>query len=216
MGYSLSWLAVSGKPQRAVYDELGFRPTGEREEIPEADLTGATLPNGWCLIVSNRSGQVASDAAMERLSSSGCELVTCFVEEHVMFSSATGWKDGRKSWSIIHDAQRGIQHLETAGELPPAYGSIRDRLFARQAEENLRKAGLRRPLFPRKVLAIEEMGCDYIFEIPIEVARELTGYQHDRDIPEMTGEPFEVLIGAVPKASTPPPKPSFWKRVFGR
>ena len=134
MGYSLSWLAVRGKPPQAVRDELGFRLTGEREEIPEADLTGAEMPNGWYLIVSNRNEQVASDTAMQRLSSSGCELVTCFVEEHVMFSSASNWKDGRKSWSVIHDAQRGIDHLETEGELPASYSSIRDRLFAKQKE----------------------------------------------------------------------------------
>ena len=215
MGYSLSWLAVKGKPQMEVHDELGLRPTGEREEIPESDLTGAELPNGWCLIVSNRREQVASDAAMQRLASSGCELVTCFVEEHVMVSSATGWKDGRKSWSIIHDSQRGVEHLETTGELPASYSSVRDRLFTKQKEANIRKAGTRRPLIPRKVVASEEMGCDYIFDIPVQVAHELTGYRHDRDIPEMTGKPFHVLVDAVQKDSMPPPKPSFWKRFFG-
>ena len=215
MGYSLSWLAVRGKSPQAIRDELGFRPTGEREETAEADLTAAEMPNGWYLIVSNRSTQVASDAALQRLSSSGCELVTCFVEEHVMFSSATSWKDGRKSWSVTHDAQHGIEHLETEGELPTLCSSIRDRLFTKQKEENIRKAGVRRTLFPRRVVSIGEMRCDYIFEIPVEIARELTGYQHDRDIPEMTGKPFEVLIGAVPKDSTPPHKPSLWNRLFG-
>src|SRR5205814_5468844 len=146
MGYSLSWLAVRGKSPQVVRDELGFRPTGEREEFPESKLSAVEMPNGWYLIVSQRSELVASDAAMQRLSSSGGELVTCFVEEHVMFSSATGWKDGSKSWSIIHDAQRGIEHLETAGELPASYGSIRDRLFTKQKEENIRKAGIRRSL----------------------------------------------------------------------
>jgi hypothetical protein len=103
MGYSLSWLAVKGKPPQAVRDQLGFRLTGEREEIPEADLSGVQMPTGWYLIVSNRSEQVASEAAMRSLSS-GSELVTCFVEEHVMASSATGWKDGRKIWSVVHNA----------------------------------------------------------------------------------------------------------------
>jgi len=51
MGYSLSWLAVRGKPPEVVQGELGFRPTGEREEIPEADLSGVELPNSWYLIV---------------------------------------------------------------------------------------------------------------------------------------------------------------------
>jgi len=88
MGYSLSWLAVKGKLPQAIRDELSFRMTDEREEIPESDLTAVEMPSGWYLIVSNHSEQVVSDAAMQRLSSSGRELVTCFVEEHVMVSRA--------------------------------------------------------------------------------------------------------------------------------
>ena len=214
MGYSLSWLAIKGKAPQAVLDELGFRATGERQEIPEAPLSAATMPNGWCLIVSDHTEQVASDSVLEHLTA-GCEAVTCFVEEHVMCSSATGWKDGRRCWRVNHDAQRGLEHLETEGELPASFNSIRDRLFSRQKEENLRKAGIRRPLFPRKALSIDEMGCDYIFEIPVEVAREITGYRHDRDVPGSDGQPFEVLIGAAPDKSAPQQKPSLWKRWFG-
>src|SRR6266496_4505662 len=99
MGYSLSWLAVRGKSPEAVRHELGFRPTGEREEFPESDLSAIEMPNGWYLIVSQRSELVASDASIARLPSSAGEVVTCFVEEHVMFSSATRWKDGCKTWS---------------------------------------------------------------------------------------------------------------------
>jgi hypothetical protein len=60
------------------------------------------------------------------------------------------------------------------------------------------------------------MGCDYVFDIPVEVAREVTGYRYDRDIPGLTGEPFVVLNGRVPKQSAPQPERSIWKRWFGR
>jgi hypothetical protein len=217
MGYSLSWLAIKGKAPRAVLDELGFRPTGERLEFPEAPLSAATIPNGWYLIVSDHTEYVASDSVLEHLTAD-CEAVTCYVEEHVMFSGATGWKNGRRCWSVNHDAQRNIEHLETEGELPASFNSIRDRLFSKQKEENIRKAGIRRPWFRRRALSFSEMACDYIFGIPVEVAREVTGYQHDRDIPgfriPLTGRPFEVLIGAAPKESAPQQKPSFWKRLF--
>lgn len=213
MGYSLSWLAIKGKTPQAVLSELGFRATGERQEFPEASLSAAEMPTGWYLIVSDHTEHVASDAALEHLTAD-CEAVTCFVEEHVMFSGAAGWKAGRRCWSVNHDAQEGIEHLETEGELPAPFSSIRDRLFSKQKEENIRTAGLRRRRFPRKAVSIDEMGCDYIFDIPIEVARELTGYQHDRDIPGLTGSPFEVLAGAVPKESAPGQKLSSWKRLF--
>jgi hypothetical protein len=74
---------VKGKPPQAVRDEFSFRMTKKREEIPESDLSAVEMPSRWYLIVSNHTEQVVSDAAMRRLASSGCELITCFVEEHV-------------------------------------------------------------------------------------------------------------------------------------
>jgi hypothetical protein len=51
MGYSLSWLAVRGKPPQTVRDELQFRPTGGRETSPESGLSAVEMPNGWYVIV---------------------------------------------------------------------------------------------------------------------------------------------------------------------
>lgn len=187
MGYSLSWLAVKGKSPQAIRDELSFGTTGAREEIPESDLTAVEMPNGWFLIVANRTGQVASDAAMRQLSSSGNELVTCFVEEHVMVSSATGWKDGQLRWSVTHDAQQGLEHLDVQGEPPPEFAGIRAQKLAEQAAD--------------------DGAADWLFEIPVETARSVVGYRHDADVPGLSGEVFEVLVR--------PQKPSFFKRLFG-
>jgi hypothetical protein len=57
MGYSLSWLAIKGKSPQAVRDELGFHPTGKREEFPESELSACEMPNGWYLIVSDHTEQ---------------------------------------------------------------------------------------------------------------------------------------------------------------
>lgn len=51
MGFSLSWLAVRGKVPHAVRDELGVRPTGHRQEVPDSPVVGAESPAGWYLIV---------------------------------------------------------------------------------------------------------------------------------------------------------------------
>jgi hypothetical protein len=171
MGYSLSWLAVKGKAPQAARDELRFHPTGKWQEIPAADLSAVEMPNGWYLIVSNHSDQVGSDAALQRLSSSGCELVTCFIEEHVMVSKATGWKDGRRIWLVMHDAQINLQHLDIQGEPPQGFAAIREKLLAMQTPQS----------------------CDYIFDVPVETARSIIGYRHDQDVPGLSGEVFEVL-----------------------
>jgi hypothetical protein len=197
MGYSLSWLAVKGKPAHLVRTELGFRPTGEREEFAEAEISSVETPTGWYIIISNHTGQVASDEVMQKLSSSGCELVTCFVEEHVMMSGATGWKDGRMKWSVDHDCQKGERHLDVQGEPTPEFPAIRDAWFAKTDPE-----------------------VDYIFEIPVETAKSITGYRHDENIPGLSGDVFEVLERvSEQKASlqeSSPEKRSVFRRFFGR
>ena len=131
-----------------------------------------------------------------------------------MFSSASGWKDGRNCWSITHNAQQGIEHLEAGGELPEAFEAIRNEMLTKQKEENVRMAGIRRPLFRPRSVRFSEMSVDYVFEIPVAVARELTGYQHDRQIPGLTGQAFEVLARTRPERPTQESRPSIWKRLF--
>src|SRR5437867_3174852 len=122
MGASVSWLAVRGGTREAVLAALGLRGTGSFEEIPESALTGAALPSGWYIVVSNREYPAfMEDKTLARLSSTA-EVVTCFVEEHVMCSFASQWRGSRMLWSVIHTADTGgIEHLETKGELPPFF-----------------------------------------------------------------------------------------------
>ncbi len=170
MGFSLSWLAIRGKDVATVRSELGVRGTGRHEEVPESPLLGADLPTGWYLVLANRCDLEETQPLAEL--SSGGEVVTCFVEEHVMYSRASGWKDGRRVWSITHDLQRGYGHLETDGDLPPVFAPIRDRLTAEQLGQD---------------------HADYIFDVPVEVAQVLTGFRHDEDIPGGPDEPYERL-----------------------
>lgn len=198
MGYSQSWLAVRGKSPTEVLETLRLRGTGTREEIAESPIVGAALPTGWYLIVGGRSGhRFLRDQILQGLSA-GCEVVTGDVEEHVMVSVATGWKDGHRVWSITHDAQHNIEHLETEGELPAAYASIRDRLRSQQ-----QKAGG------------STADVDYIFDVPVELAQTLTGYRHGADIPGTGADPFEVLVEISPSASGKTARPSFLRRLFG-
>lgn len=192
MGYSQSWLAVRGKPPSAVLEALGLRGTGTREEIAESPIVGVELPSGWFLVVADRSGhRLMREPVLQKLSA-GCEVVTGDVEEHVMASVATGWKNGQRVWSVVHDAQQEMEHLATEGELPANFVGIRDELLFKQQAAGGSKAGV-----------------DYIFDAPVELAKTLTGYRHDAEIPGAGSHPFEVLAqtGA---------RPSFWKRLFGR
>jgi hypothetical protein len=181
MGYALSWVAVKGGTSDAVQSAIGLRPSGQREDIPESDIVAAALPNGWYLVLYR--GCAAADRARKSLSRSG-EVVYCSVEEHVMVSAASAWKDGKCQWSVVHDGQNDIYDLQVEGPLPASFASIRDRQKAKQdAGEKLAIGG-------------EDFAVDHMFDVPVDVAQELTGFRHDRDVPGLEGDAYEVLENA--------------------
>jgi hypothetical protein len=173
MGYALSWVAVKGGAADAVQAILCLRPAGPQEEIPESVIVAGALPNGWYLVLQNQSTIV--DDVLARLSGL-VEVVYCFVEDHVVFSAASAWDGGRLSWSVVHDAEKGRHHIEAQRLLSAALASIRDRLKAAQDAD-----------------AGEKSGGDFIYDAPIEMARELTGFRHDQDIPGIAGDAFHIL-----------------------
>ena len=195
MGFSLSWLAIKGASRETALFGLGLRGTAKFEELPESPLTGVLLPSGWYVVVSHRGEHPTfmEDNTLARVSAA-TELVTCFVEVHVMCSHAAQWRGGRELWSLVHTADTGsIDHLEIKGEPPPFFASIRDRLRAKQQEAGGKKAAV-----------------DYIFDIPVETAQQFTGYRHDRDIPGASETPFEVL-----ETTESTPKRSWLRRFLG-
>jgi hypothetical protein len=55
----------------------------------------------------------------------------------------------------------------------------------------------------------EAAGVDYLFEIPLEVAKSLVGFKHDESCPHLIGGRFEVM-------SRIAPKPNPLSRLIGR
>lgn len=192
MGWSLSWAALKDGNVQTVCSALGLRTTGKREGIAESKIAGTALPTGWYVIVFNRSE--VKDKTLEKLSQTG-EAVGCFVEDHVMFSSASAWKNGKKLWHVAHNGEEGdVLHLETSGNLPSEFESIRKELFAKQEKEAAEP---------------DDLKVDHVYDLPAQLAKKLTGFSHDEDMPGLD-EAFEVLE---------PVKSSSWnplKRLFGR
>jgi hypothetical protein len=161
VGFAMSWLAIRA-PKAEAFEPLGLRPTGEQRELLGAPIAGTELPSGWTLVVANGCDHaLISDARLV----DACEhtdLVACSIEEHVMYSAASFWSRGKRVWSVVHDAQRAIDHLETFGELPPSFAEIRAALLAQQSE-----AGG------------ADSDTDFIFDAPLVLAQRLTGFKHD-------------------------------------
>jgi hypothetical protein len=175
MGASLSWFAVRGKTPEAVLHDFGLKNVGKKYH--DTPFCGGVSPSGWFLVIHGRH-EFTNDET--RRLSVGCEVVACFVEEHMMVSRAACWKDGKQIWCVEHDAQEGDGHLDIEGEPPAGFAVIHDRLTKQQEEEG---------------------GADFIWSIPVELAKEITGYSHEES-PEVT---FDNFV-----------KPTFFQSLFGR
>ena len=180
MGFSISWLAVRGVTSAQILPLVGARGTGQFEDIPESPLLGADLPDGWYLLFANRFDFLET-APLGALSAD-TTLVGCAVEEHVMTSYATGWYAGRRRWLVVHEAERSIRHLHVEGDPPPEFVAIRARQTARQDAAP-----------PARERERGHVGVDYVFDVPVELARALTGFRHDRDVQGPGFKGFERL-----------------------
>ena len=187
MGFSITWCAVRDGNTQKVLDQLGLSPTGETEDVPESLISTAKLDTGWRIIWYNEYECPFLRPEDLGVISNDQEVLMCLVEEHVMASSSELWRGGKRKWWISHEGEDGPKGLAAEGDLPECFASIR-----REMEEAQRAAGG------------DAAGVDYIFEIPLRVARTLVGFKHD-----------EVMQGQFVVLSRPVPKKGFIGRLFG-
>lgn len=157
MGWSLSWVAVRGIPAEEVRRRLGLRPTGSTSEVPEARFS-ETSAGKWTVVCADHSDRFVDGAVLAPLSRAG-EAVGVFVEEHVMFAQAVCWQDGRHRWSVTHEAERSLDHLQTAGELPDVFADVEAKALAARLED--------------------PQGADFLFDVPLDLAAAAVGFRHD-------------------------------------
>ena len=162
MGYSIGWLAVQTNDADAVYQSLQVKPTDNPDEYFDTPISGVTLNTGWILLVAQGSERLIAPQILARVSTRW-PCVGCLVEEHVMASSATFWSGGVEVWSIVHEADQGILHLEARGQLPDSFVALRDEKIREQQTDDAGGDG----------------DVDHVFEVPLLVAKQFTGFKHD-------------------------------------
>jgi hypothetical protein len=174
VGLSISWIAFGGKSKDAALALLELTDSGEIVVAYEAAVSGATLPNGW-YVAFFADYDFVSPARLAKFSV-GCELVACQIEEHVMASTAYVFNDGRELFFVHHQGdEEEVRDLTTRGDPPPIYSSIRERLFADQDTEG------------------DTAGVDYVFDIPVDLAKAICGYRHDEGVFDGGGPQFTRL-----------------------
>ena len=148
--------------------DLGLEPTGERDELPaESPIGGAALPGGWYVVVCDRyEHELVRDEVVKRVSR-GVEAVTAGAEEHVMVSFAAGWRDGERLWWSAHDSEGGLYDLVAECALPEGFEALRRRRLDEQAAAGGSDADV-----------------DYVFSLPLDAAKLVTGFAHDETEPD--------------------------------
>lgn len=177
MGFAISWIAIKGKSPQQVLEYFDFSETEDSEEFPDSDINSALLPGGWYMIWFNQCESPFVQPEIIATLSNDCSLVSCVVEEHVMYSRAEYWESGNRVWQIIHDAQQDIYDLQTSGKLPDNFESVKSAIFKKQTDEGGKDAGV-----------------DYIFDIPLKFLKQMTHFKHDEETPELQGLEYRILM----------------------
>lgn len=163
-------IAVTGKEPADIHRDYGVAPTDQYEDIPESPVTGARLGSGAYLL--NINDELTPGDNVFADLSRNASLIACHANETVMCSFAVVWVNGVQRWSVFHDAQQGILHLETSGELPAELKPIEEQLLAKQRASN---------------------NTDYVFDVPIELFVALGGIRYDQDLEGVVRKPWQVL-----------------------
>ncbi|MEO0796669.1 MAG: hypothetical protein AAFX93_15985 [Verrucomicrobiota bacterium] len=192
MGFAITWCAVPQSVANDFFEKTGLVPTGLTEEIPESAVSIAHLDTGWSILWVNDFDCSFLKEAQRQKYSENHDLIVCQVEEHAMTSIAERWSKGACQWRIAHEGIDGPSGLETSGALPVDFSTIKVEMEDAQ-----------------KTAGGDQADVDYIFEIPLLVAKSIVGFKHDEDCAHLIDNTFQVM-------ERPHRKGGFWSRLLGK
>lgn len=186
MSAPVGWIGVSGMDRERVLEAAGLEAApGARK--PKATLW--SLPNGWTFLFTLDFG-FPTPERMAALSAEGTAIALS-ADDRVMISVVRGYERGKAVFAIEHDGgNHGPRHMAKAGALPAQWDAILGRLSRQQDKEDQGPAEV-----------------DFLFDAPLDLAKALCGYRHDRAWPKGK-EPVETPL--VVK------KGRLLRRLFGR
>jgi len=160
MGFQVAWLAIKDVSPQKIHDFYDVEASGESDVIPDDfEIAGVQLSSSWYLIhFDDFMPKELSESKLIQLSHLG-EVISCRLHEGVMMSMATSYKNGRKEWSVQHDAQKSATHIKSQGDLPSDFNATLDNAALKQKERK---------------------DVDYYFDVPIDLAEGIVGYRYGR------------------------------------
>ncbi len=181
MSFKASWIAIPAAGYSSVLGRLGLKETKQNDNANETLLSGALVGEDWYVVFSNDI-TFAGDKGASALSNVD-RCIACAMDENSIFSSVTEYRKGLKRWSVEHDAQVGNLHLKVEGVPPEAFKPIGEKFLNLQNSQDTLDGSI-----------------DYLFEVPIELAANITGYRYDRMNYDWRTPEFRALKTTAPRS----------------
>ncbi|TIV72343.1 MAG: hypothetical protein E5V89_05805 [Mesorhizobium sp.] len=162
MGFSISWFGFRGYEIKDAAALFG-RDVGESSEDFDAPISAYRSDKNWAIIILGYCSFPNPPDSYLSSFSQGREMVVVHIEEHTMFARAELWSSGKNIWRIWHSGDKGVRDIHATGDLPASFESLRQQAFSKQDKES---------------------DVDYVFDIPLDLAAELTGFRHDEVAPD--------------------------------
>lgn len=160
MGVSISWIAVKDVAPEKIFEHIGLKKTTNKSDWTKFEYSYIDMKNGWHLIIAYRVDVITERESWVLKLSELAQTIAVFVEEHVMYSAACCFENGKRVWFIEHDCERGLEDVKTDGTLPTCFEKVHKDLLSQ--------------------LKSDPDPCDYLFDVPVEVSRAFTGYRYDQ------------------------------------
>ena len=159
MSASYSWLAFANRDHDSVLQALGLAKADQSGPHAVWPLSGVQHDGRWYVAVSHDPDYFET-LDLAELSQEGL-IVQCEVDDQAGYSAASAWNEGEEIWAIVHDAgqEAGRNDLASSGQLPDSFEEVCEKLLAQQA-----------------MCDTDEQPVDCVLEIPLEVARLVTGF----------------------------------------
>lgn len=193
MGFHGCHLAAKHVDLADLAEKIGFQITESAVEHPfEVQHCAGTLKGGWTIcVLSDWDERLVQPALLEAISKNAT-IVACLIDEASMICASECWKDGRRLWHVLHDPQTGdVNHLEITGtDIPEEVTAYRHNAIVERKSDS---------------------EIDFMFDVPMLLARDLTGFKHDEAMPD-EAKFFEIKLNTPsrPSSGWPASKP-WWK-----
>jgi hypothetical protein len=204
VGFNMSWIFVDRIELDELYSALNVKSTGEPADpydlgTSRLPLVGLRPKTGWCAIFGHYASildiTIGTDPPRLLRLPARSRAVTCVVLEIANISYASLWQHGREIWQVHHQpSKEQPEHLDFRGDLPPTFIGTWETALQKQRKRNaMRKPG--------------ERGVDYVFDVPLDAATEITGFGYGEDNEDAYRKvtTLEVVNGNSPKRLSMPP-----------